>query len=328
MLTIGTKIHHFTIVAESQPRHGHAHYLCHCDCGNEKVVQGSKLKAGRWKSCGCVGGVHKAGRTRHPELQPQQVVGSLVLVCRTPDKGPATWLCVCECGEMVSVRASSLNDGVTESCGCVRTAGGWGRMRGLWRNMIDRCHNESNPQWDYYGGRGIRVCEAWRASLRQFLADVGVRPSGLHSLDRINNNGHYEPGNVRWATAAEQARNKRNTHLITAAGRTQCVADWATDLDCDPMVIHQRLRAGWSAERAVTLPHVPHQSSLSPGGNAGQQTVIEANGESLSLIEWSRRLGCSPAAIIARIKRGWSHELAVTRPIHVWGVGRLTARAA
>lgn len=97
-----------------------------------------------------------------------------------------------------------------------------------WRSMRNRCENPNAPVYKNYGGRGIRVCERWR-DFELFAADMGPAPSGC-SIDRINNDGNYEPGNCRWATRADQNRNTRRVHLITHEGRTQCVADWALEL--------------------------------------------------------------------------------------------------
>lgn len=84
------------------------------------------------------------------------------------------------------------------------------KERRAWRGMKSRCHSQVNGSWKYYGGRGISVCDRWRASYLDFLADVGRAPSWEHQLDRIDNDGNYEPGNVRWATRSQQAHNKRH----------------------------------------------------------------------------------------------------------------------
>lgn len=123
-----------------------------------------------------------------------------------------------------------------------------------WDAMIHRCTRPSATQYSFYGGRGISVCERWK-TYANFLADVGERPSKRHSLDRYpNKNGNYEPGNVRWATAKEQANNTRRTRNISALGQTLSLQQWAdrTGINCD--VIYQRLKHGWSPERAVTIP--------------------------------------------------------------------------
>jgi hypothetical protein len=119
--------------------------------------------------------------------------------------------------------------------------------------MIRRCTNPQDRQWAYYGGRGITVAPRWLA-LENFLADMGPRPSPRHSIDRIDNARGYEPGNVRWTTAAVQTRNTRRTILLTFNGTTQCLADWAQSLGVSPMCLWYRVRAGWDVERILTTP--------------------------------------------------------------------------
>jgi hypothetical protein len=142
------------------------------------------------------------------------------------------WRCECECGRFVDVVRGNLMSGNTRSCGCMivkrtiersTTHGDSSRSNRspeyvAWSSMIQRCACSKNAlTWKNYGGRGIRVCSRWRESFANFLADVGRRPSAKHSLDRIDVNGNYEPGNVRWATRSQQQRNKRSTesHFAT-----------------------------------------------------------------------------------------------------------------
>ena len=115
-----------------------------------------------------------------------------------------------------------------------------------WRHMIQRC--ASHPA---YQGRGITVCERWR-TYANFLADMGPRPSLDHSLDRVDNDGNYEPSNCRWASAKEQQRNTRSNRLLTFNGQTKCLMDWALSLGVKFNTLHERLRRGWSVERTLT----------------------------------------------------------------------------
>lgn len=134
------------------------------------------------------------------------------------------WLCRCECGTEVRARADHLRSGRMRSCGCLRvevtqrtkTKHGHARQNEprhplyhTWAHMVERCHDPRRAGYQWYGARGIKVCERWRRDFTAFLADMGPRPSPKHSLDRINNDGDYEPGNVRWATAKEQRANQR-----------------------------------------------------------------------------------------------------------------------
>ena len=134
--------------------------------------------------------------------------------------------------------------------------GGLGQTREyfVWRKMVCRCHDERDPRFAYYGARGIAVCERWRNDLAAFLADVGQRPSPKHSLDRIDNDRGYEPGNVRWATQREQMRNTRKNRLLTVRGETRSLAEWAERFGIRSGAILYRLSRGWSHEAAVCTP--------------------------------------------------------------------------
>ena len=123
------------------------------------------------------------------------------------------WICICECGTVKSYQTSSLYRGLTKSCGCLQkelltTHGCFGTSEHkTWSAMIQRCHNPKSQAFKNYGGRGITVCERWRIAAN-FLEDMGPRPEGM-TLERINNDRGYEPGNCKWATPTEQARNTR-----------------------------------------------------------------------------------------------------------------------
>jgi hypothetical protein len=120
----------------------------------------------------------------------------------------------------------------------------------IWSQMLRRCSNPRNPNFRYYGERGIVVCERWK-SFQDFLCDMGPRPSPLHSLDRIDNDGNYEPGNCRWATRDEQMRNTRRTQMLTFNGETMCRKDWASRVGLTVDALRGRLRRGWDLSRAL-----------------------------------------------------------------------------
>ena len=135
----------------------------------------------------------------------------------------ALWLCVCRCGAEVVVNGHNLRSGHSRSCGCLQREraaqanakhGHASKKNGVtveyncWAGMIYRCENPNVKDWKYYGGRGIKVCPEWRESFEVFLRDMGTRPSPSHSIDRIEPDGNYEPGNCRWATPLQQRHNR------------------------------------------------------------------------------------------------------------------------
>ena len=117
--------------------------------------------------------------------------------------------------------------------------------RGHWQAIKTRCYNANYSQFHDYGGRGIRMCDRWLHSFEAFYNDLGPRPSTQHSVERNDNNGHYEPSNCSWATRGEQNRNRRNNRRLTFQGRTQCLANWADELGVDQNTLRERLEKGW-----------------------------------------------------------------------------------
>lgn len=159
-----------------------------------------------------------------------------VLAPAPPSKNNlARWLVRCDCGTERTVAQSDLRSGHSQSCGCLRreravearTTHGkseTGEYR-VWCHMLGRCYNETDHKYPNYGGRGIRVCERWRGSFANFLADMGERPSSRHTIDRRDNDGDYSPDNCRWATATEQGQNKRNNVWVFLNGEKMVVAE-------------------------------------------------------------------------------------------------------
>lgn len=135
-----------------------------------------------------------------------------------------------------------------------KLAGGASAEYIVWNGMRARCNNPQNPNYPKYGGRGITVCERWAKNFAHFLEDMGACQSSGHSIDRVDNSGNYEPGNCRWATAKEQANNRRSSRYLTLGGQTATLAQWADKMEMSIGTLHARLRAGWSVEKAINEP--------------------------------------------------------------------------
>jgi hypothetical protein len=123
-----------------------------------------------------------------------------------------------------------------------------------WDSMKQRCTNPNDKAWRWYGGRGITVCEEWANDFQAFLAHIGRRPSDKHSIDRIDGDKGYEPGNVRWATWEEQARNRSNTSRVMYQGKLCSLGEIAEMSGTPYLLFKRRLQKGWSIERAATTP--------------------------------------------------------------------------
>lgn len=182
-----------------------------------------------------------------------------LLVIRFAEMGKdshSRWVCRCDCGMEKIILRVNLGRG-TKSCGCHRrerntTHGLYGTVEHKsWANMLMRCRNPNIPDAKHYVLRGITVCDRWR-KFENFIADMGPKPSPKHTIERIDNDGNYEPENCKWATRAEQMRNIRSNHLLTFNGKIQCMAAWASETGISRRAILDRLNRGWAVERALT----------------------------------------------------------------------------
>ena len=176
------------------------------------------------------------------------------------------WLCLCECGNQISVSVGNLRTGHTKSCGCFRAEKmsnkqkvhgmSQSRLYGIYTGIKTRCLNANEPAYKDYGGRGIKMCDEW---LNDFMAFYDwAMANGYNdnlSIDRIDVNGNYEPSNCQWATRKEQNNNKRNNHLITYKGKTQTIAQWANEKGLSYKVLYTRLiDYKWAIDKALTTP--------------------------------------------------------------------------
>lgn len=177
-----------------------------------------------------------------------------------------------------------------------------------WVDMVRRCNNPKRPGYSRYGGRGISVCPRWK-DFWVFVEDVGTRPSKKHSLDRIDNDGNYEPDNTRWATAKQQNLNRRNNRYIELFGESLTVGAWAARYHVPRGTLLSRLNKGWSPERAILTPKLVPVKKYVPGARYGAWTLVERaeqdtrgrrKGGSLSL--WIVRCDCG-TEVVRRLTR-------------------------
>lgn len=183
--------------------------------------------------------------------------------------------CRCECGLYVDIAVHHLRSGNTTSCGCLHAEGlatrnaanaTHGETRGAkgktriselyraWAQIKGRCHSSSHDAYPDYGGRGITLYEPWHdytTFVRDIEASIGRRPSRQYSIDRIDNDGSYAPGNLRWATQAEQNKNRRISKSFTLNGETRNLADWAALAGIHYATVYGRIRQGWPLDEAL-----------------------------------------------------------------------------
>lgn len=198
-----------------------------------------------------------------------QTFGRLTVIGRVPGKGRVRWLCHCQCGNTAVVQSDSLVCGKTVSCTCYhrQRVSETFTKHGLrsaktrefksWEAAKSRCFTPGHVAFPDYGGRGITMCEKWRHDFRVFLADMGPCPEG-HSLDRIDTNGNYEPGNCRWADRITQVNNKRTNRRIVVDETEMTVAEAARRFGVDYSRLRRRLNNGVPPNIAVRLPRYRH----------------------------------------------------------------------
>lgn len=188
------------------------------------------------------------------------VIGDVVKI-----KGKRRVWCRCGCGIERYVRVRADGSPKTQRChSCTMKVGKYNFRHGQsangicsptyisWVAMLSRCSDPNATKFARYGGRGIVVCERWK-SFENFLADMGERPPGT-SIDRVDLNGNYEPGNCRWATDKEQCRNRTTNKRLTLNGKTLCVAEWSELYGLPYSLVAVRLRSGWTLEEALSRP--------------------------------------------------------------------------
>lgn len=244
--------------------------------------------------------------------------------------GGSRWHCQCDCGKAHVVSVYSLRNGATRSCGCLmnetrRKHGGKHEYTAeyrIWHGIKRRCNCPASINYLHYGARGIRMCPEWSGSFGAFLKSVGTRPSPLHSIDRINVDRGYEPGNVQWSDRVTQARNRTDNVRIEYAGETLTMAGWTERLGVPSGMIAGRIYRGWHPEDAVSVPKGGKRTrsvELAPGAadrrrakNAVQKAVSRG---SIVRPQRCESPGCDIAKPSAHHHKGYAPE---HRLVVVW----------
>ncbi len=222
--------------------------------------------------------------------------------------------------------------------------------------MKQRCYNPKNLAYKNYGGRGIKVCDRWLENFDNFYQDMGNKPSIQHTIERIDNDGNYEPKNCRWATKQEQVNNCRSNINITYNGKTQNLTQWSKELNIKFIKLYKRLKRDWSVEDTFNIKiadkHKPRKflyyegktssleelsnehniskdvlkGRLSRGWNLEKalkepieydDRILEYNGKSQCINKWAKEFNIKPITLYKRLFYGWSLEKALTTPIDI-----------
>lgn len=238
------------------------------------------------------------------------IIGRLTVLHRVPPPNRDTyWQCQCACGRVVIVSGCNLRRNNTRSCGCLKrervrhmnTRHGASRTveYAAWLGAKARCHNPANRYYKDYGGRGITMCNAWRADFAAFLRDMGRKPSSEYSLERKDVNSGYEPGNTCWATRLDQANNKRTNHRLHTG---ETLAQAARRMGLNYGTITKRIRSDWSESDILTVPVRSHH-------------YLTLNGVTRTLTQWARHLKMPTETLAKRLRSGWTVKRALTAPV-------------
>lgn len=248
---VGQKYNRLEILSAYRNKNSEIRVKCRCDCGNEKDIRFRNLLSGETKSCG------ECNKINLNSLIGQKF-HKLTILSAYRQNGKIMVKAKCDCGNEKEYIYHSLASGHTQSCGCNNlTAKGESKTRlyKIWKRMKRRCYDTNNNRYEYYGKRGIIVCDEWKNdfdAFKQWALANGY--SDDLSIDRINNNGNYEPSNCRWATDIEQANNKSNNKYITINDETKTLAEWCRIYKMHPSSVGARIRNGWNPLKALTIP--------------------------------------------------------------------------
>lgn len=232
-------------------------WFCKCECGNTKIVEKGNLIKGTVKSCGCLSvpdfkdivgkkyGTWTVLKFDHsmPKIRANGIRSGFYHY----------YLCKCDCGNIKLIRRDHLPRIKGKFCRCLNNVTSE-TLHTVWTSMKQRCLNPRNPAYFRYGARGITVYEEWKNyfTFRNWAMANGYKDD--LTIDRIDNNGNYEPYNCRWVDMKKQARNTRRNHLITYKGATHCISEWAEIIGMKADTLWARLKRGWSVEKSLLTP--------------------------------------------------------------------------
>lgn len=179
--------------------------------------------------------------------------------------GQAMYLCKCDCGKTIITRGNAVQGGHSKSCGCLQKervsktfykhGDSFERLYQIWADMNSRCVNNHYKYWHRYGGRGIKVCDEWKDEylpFKEWAISNGYKEN--LTLDRVNNNGNYEPSNCKWVTRKEQANNRYTNRFIEFNGEIKDMKQWSEAIGMGTKTLEYRLDHGWTVEDALTKP--------------------------------------------------------------------------
>lgn len=234
------------------------------------------------------------------------------------------WECLCDCGKTTMVEASLLNCGRTRSCGCLSVdhASSMNASHGMtgtkiykaWKGIKKRCFNQSEKAYKNYGGRGITLCDEWVDDFPAFYAYIGDPPTDRHTVGRIDNEGDYRPGNVRWETYAEQNSNKRNNKVYEYKG---------SSYHLDELVAMSGVSWSTMASRLITLGWPVDKAVETPAGGNEKDPMVEYQGIEWTIGALSKHLNIDYYLLRRRIISGMTVEDAISKPIKKTKVGQL-----
>lgn len=244
----GSRFGRLTVIERAPNKNGRVQWVCQCDCGNKVIVSRNSLRSGTTQSCGCLKIIDLAGK-HFGKLLVLKYVGQ--------DKAHnALWLCRCDCGNEKVISTKNLlhsnKHSGTKSCGCLVAENhvslhnkSQTRIYRIWQRMKARCYNQNDKHYEYYGGRGITICDEWKDDFQCFYDwSMSNGYTDRLTIDRIDSNGDYTPSNCRWATRKQQANNTRQNRYLTYNGKTLTAKQWSEELGINYSTIQGRIRRG------------------------------------------------------------------------------------